>query len=132
MPKAEPCAVWVEEIWPVDPIDETATTFAIRLNSLNDDDSIATGTIALSAGTDRYEIPFSNATVSGVPHKGTWTPVLIRFQRNIHIDRGYLASLEGRRSSRCEPLSKLPAWRFRPSKSTGYETILVSLERCSR
>jgi hypothetical protein len=121
-PKLEPCAVWVAEIWPVDPIDETASTFAIRLDSLNDDDSIATGTIALNAGIDRYEIPFGKATVSGVPHKGTWTPVLVRFPRSVHIDRAYVSSLEGR-PRRCVPLSALPAWHFRPSTSSGHERV---------
>jgi TonB family protein len=81
------------------PIDADASgkaqTYALMLSSLGLDPGRASGTLAVFAGNERYDVPFSRVVATGARDSTLdgATPIVVRFPRVLTVDGGYVASL---------------------------------------
>lgn len=108
------CLALLENLTPLDPAPgDVATTYAMSLSSLNDAPGVASGTVALFTGDQRYEVPFKGATVRGDLQKDVAaTPIVVRFPRPIHVSRAYVSSLVAPSGGPCSPLSTPASWKI--------------------
>jgi TonB family protein len=78
--------------------------WAVSLATFGDKVQHVSGTLALYAGNDRYDVPVQDAVARSIAiRRSVQPPVVIRFPAPVKIEGGYLASVEGAGAGRCTP-----------------------------
>ncbi|MBV9646188.1 MAG: hypothetical protein JO043_01850 [Candidatus Eremiobacteraeota bacterium] len=94
--------------------------YAVRLDALAQQSTRTSGTLALFAGDDRYDVNFSDVLARGRADSRSAVPIVVRFPAAVHIDRGYIAALGAPRVQSCVTMTReaddpqasgrIPAW----------------------
>jgi TonB family protein len=114
-PAASGCLARLSAVVPVDAdASGRAETYALMLSSLGLDAGRASGTVALFAGNERYEVPFSRVVATGARDLSLdgATPIFVRFPRRLAVDGGYVASLADPEPGKC-----IPAYPWTPKNA---------------
>jgi TonB family protein len=116
-PQAAPsgCLARLSAVVPLDAdTSGKAQTYALTLTSLGLDPGRASGTIAVYAGNERYEVPFSRVIATGARDSSLdgATPIFVRFPRPLAVDGGYVTSLADPEPGKC-----IPAYPWTPKNA---------------
>lgn len=114
-PAASGCLARLSAVVPIDAdASGKAQTYAFMLTSLGLDPGRASGTIAVYAGNERYEVPFSRVIATGARDSSLdgATPIPVRFPRRLAVDGGYVASLADPEPGKC-----IPAYPWTPKNA---------------
>jgi TonB family protein len=88
---------------PVDAVNGGGRTYAVAFETFSASPGRLSGTLTLFAGSERYDVPFSNVIAVPATSSGALTavPLTVRFTTAVKVDAAYLSAIVGPNPGPC-------------------------------